>query len=176
MSANTSFLAFERHLKRATGESVATMEAAYNPWETELDAMDERLGFKEPDAVEPDDTDSQTVVLAAKGLSELFLFCFHGNKLDARGVGLQKAIRRFVAVAHDLGGKFMCHGESEGKLKGGGPPLTAKELARLPDVKTTPKQLRKLAKDFRQQWLGAPTQKPKAKAKRPTKHQNGHRR
>jgi hypothetical protein len=48
MSADSTFLAFERHLKRATGESVVTIEAAYDPWETEIDLMDQRLGFTKP--------------------------------------------------------------------------------------------------------------------------------
>src|SRR5260370_28489028 len=138
MSGDSTFLAFERHLKRATGESVVTIEAAYDPWENEIDEMDQRLGFTKPMAAEEDD---ELIRAKARAFRELILFCFEKVVLEPDGRIFQAAIRRFVAVAHSFHPGAMRTGQPLRKPKG--PVIGATDLARL--AHTSPSQLEMLA-------------------------------
>jgi hypothetical protein len=156
MSADTTFLAFERHLKRATGESVVTIEAAYDPWENEIDLMDQRLGFTKP----TDDDDADLISQrAANGFREFFQYCFDGVFLEPDGVQFQLAIRRFCSVAHHMfpsmlrvpppGHVGTGHGR-KGSRRKVGPPITLADLAK--QARSTPKTMEKMAKNFMDRW------------------------
>ncbi len=80
--------------------------------------------------------------VAARGMHELFRYCFVGRSLDT--AGLQIAIRRFVAVS------WLLH--SEMLVGADGVPLTLEQLAALPQIDCTKCTMSVLAKNFGKQW------------------------
>lgn len=76
--------------------------------------------------------------LAARPLEELFRYCFEGRLMDTQG--LQRAARRFVAVAWLLHSEMMT--DEAGKV------LTLEQLSKLPQLDCTRCALSILAGDF----------------------------
>jgi hypothetical protein len=82
------------------------------------------------------------MVVAARGLSEVFKYCFSGRPLDEKG--LRIAGRRFVSVAWLLHSKMLV-GEN-------GVPLSLEQLSSLPQVDCSRCALSVLAQNFGKQW------------------------
>lgn len=98
--------------------------------------------------------------LPAKGFRELIQFAFEGVKLDKSGRGLKLAIQRFVAVTFFMQPDgTVCVAEKTYKrcpavvLR----PIKSAQLGRLPQLKMSPKQMRKLFDEFLDRWLGEAT-------------------
>jgi hypothetical protein len=154
--AEPTFMAYVRSGPR--GEDVA-LEAAYDPWENEIDEMDQRLGFKEPGAKPKETHDDDAVRIAAARWSEFLRYCFEGVWIEPDGRNFQLAIKRFVAVGYAMFPNLLRvpregyvgngHGPKPKKRKVG-EPITLNELAK--QARTTPKTMEKMAKEFMDRW------------------------
>lgn len=103
--------------------------------------VDARNGWVEPGELSTEQSDAM-IAIATRGLTELFMFCFHGQTLDRKG--MRTAIRRFISVAWML--------KSEELVGANGKPLSLDKLSKLPQIRCTRCTLSLLAQEFGKRW------------------------
>lgn len=107
------------------------------------DEIDKRNNWLDPGELDGEVAHAM-VEIAARGLSELFLFCFNGQVMDKKGKGMRTAFRRFVSVAWMI---------KSAEIKGpDGRPLSLEKLSKLPQVRCTRCTLSLLAQEFGRRW------------------------
>jgi hypothetical protein len=139
------FLAFKRYRGggryRGTLENPVELEAGVN-YDLALE-IDQRNDWKEIGEADLDLIES-LIEVAARGLNELLMFCFHGQQLDRKGRGLRTAIRRFIAVAWLVNSSLL--------VSSNGMPLSLEQLSKLRQIKCTRCSLSLLAQKFGDKW------------------------
>ena len=137
------FTAYKKgpHLSRDGRSGEVELEMAINP--DIASQIDAKNNWVEPGEITQDKKDD-LMEIAARGLSELILFCFKGQRMDRRGKGLRTAIRRFVAVAWMLKSHVIVDEDDD--------PLSLDRLSQLPQVRCTRCTLSLLAQEFGRAW------------------------
>jgi hypothetical protein len=147
-----TFLAFQRGHPRAL-PSKANLETGISY--DIAGEIDRRNGWREPDEFE-DEVGDTLESIAARGLRELILFCFHGEKLTKSGAGLRRAVQKFLAVSHSLSPEMFVSGDGRRLARKSvsiweaAPKLTKSEMAAL--ARCEPKEFHELAKEFHERW------------------------
>ena len=146
-----TFLAFNRDNDGPArfGERAPTLEAAvsYDIY----DEIDRRNGWTDEESPKPKD---EAIESGANMLREFILFCVQGFALDDEKQ-FRTCLRRFVAISHHFfpnvlrGPQVMVQGRYGGRGKlVEGPPLTLKQLAMQPQLRSCEKQLKRMAAEF----------------------------
>jgi hypothetical protein len=133
--------------------------------------IDQRNGWREPDE-HSDELKHSLESIAARGLRELILFCFHGEKLTKGGAGFRRALQRFIGVSHSVHPEMFVSGTGRKlqspRMLNGAPRLSLAKVSKFAHLRCKPKELKRLAKEFHDQW-GFKVHVSPAKTQRPRK-------